>query len=201
LKRIRLAALLIVPALVLGVFVLALSGLLPFKIYAVQTGSMSPTIPPASAVFVKPDVYHVGQPISFYEHGSVVTHRLMAVHADGTIETKGDANATIDPWHVSTKDIIGEVVYSPPMLGYWLVYLRNPLGLLSILIAALGCWQIWAFAGVDAENESDVKGAARGRTNGRRRASKVTGRRARSGQPAYSAQESRVSPLSPAGRA
>jgi len=146
-KRIKIAAVLFVPMLLLGALVLALSGLLPYKIYAVQTGSMSPTIPPTSAVIVKDGVYHLGQPISFYEHGGVITHRLIAIHSDGTIDTKGDANATIDPWHVSTKAIIGEVVASPAHLGYWLVYLRNPLGLLSILVAAVACWQIWNFTG------------------------------------------------------
>ena len=146
-KRIKVIAVLLVPMLLLGAFVLALSGLLPYKIYAVQTGSMSPTIPPASAVIVKDGVYRVGQPISFYEGGGVITHRLVAIHADGTIDTKGDANATIDPWHVSTKAIIGEVVASPAHLGYWLIFLKNPLGLLSILLAVLLCWQIWSFDG------------------------------------------------------
>lgn len=144
-KRIKLIALLIVPMLVLGAFVLALSGLLPYKIYAVQTGSMSPTIPPASAVIVKTGDYRVGQPVSFYEDGGVITHRLVAIHADGTIDTKGDANATIDPWHVPTSAIIGGVVASPAHLGYWLVFLKNPIGLLAILLAALLCWQIWSF--------------------------------------------------------
>ena len=146
-KRIKLIAALLVPVLVLGAFVLALSGLLPYKLYAVQTGSMKPTLPPASAVIVKEGVYHVGQPISFYVHGGVVTHRLVAIHADGTTDTKGDANATIDPWHVSTKAIIGEVVASQPHLGYWLLFLRNPIGLVTILLAAVLCWEIWNFTG------------------------------------------------------
>lgn len=133
--------------LVLGAFMLALSGLLPYKLYAVQTGSMEPALPPTSAVIVKEGVYHVGQPISFYVHGGVVTHRLVAVHADGTTDTKGDANATIDPWHVSTKAIIGEVVSSQPHLGYWLLFLRNPIGLVTILMAAVLCWEIWNFTG------------------------------------------------------
>lgn len=162
-KRIKVIALMLVPMLLLGAFVLALSGLLPYKIYAVQTGSMSPTILPTSAVIVKPGVYRIGQPVSFYEQGGVITHRLVAIHPDGTTDTKGDANATIDPWHVSTKAIIGEVVASQPHLGYWLVYLRNPLGLLSILIAVVLCWQIWSFAGGEKQPSAHRKARQRSR--------------------------------------
>jgi signal peptidase len=179
-KRIRTIAVLLVPMLVLGAFVLALSGLLPYKIYAVQTGSMSPTIPPTSAVIVKPGVYRIGQPISFHEDGGIITHRLMAIHSDGTIDTKGDANATIDPWHVSTKAIIGEVVASQPHLGYWLVFLRNPIGLLSILLAAVLCWQIWSISGpgkTAAENSSPENNSpennGRGKTEGRKSQQRV----------------------------
>ncbi len=176
-KRLTFSALLLIPMLALGVFVLALSGLLPYKVYAVQTGSMSPTIPSTSAVIVKPNVYRVGQPISFYENGRIVTHRLVAIHSDGTIDTKGDANATIDPWHVSTKAIIGEVVASPPHLGYWLVYLRNPAGLLSILIAVVLCWQVWSFVGTE-------KQPTEGREKQPRTRPRILGRRARSQQTA-----------------
>jgi signal peptidase len=163
-KRIKVIALLLVPMLVLGAFVLALSGLLPYKVYAVQTGSMAPTIPPTSAVIVEPGAYQVGHAISFYENGRIVTHRLVAIHPDGTTDTKGDANATIDPWHVSTKAIIGEVVAAPAHLGYWLVYLRNPAGLMSILIAVLLCWQIWSFAGSEKQPAELSKARPRGRS-------------------------------------
>ncbi len=176
-KRIRTVALLLIPVLALGGFALALSGMLPYKIYAVQTGSMSPTIPSTSAVIVKPDVYRVGQPISFYEKGLVITHRLVAINSDGTVDTKGDANATIDPWHVSTKAIIGEVVAAPAHLGYWLIYLKNPAGLLSLMIAAVLCWQIWSFVG----SGQQPSGHRRRRPHNRRTA---VGRRVRPRQAA-----------------
>lgn len=170
-KRIKLVALLLVPMLVLGAFVLALSGLLPYKIYAVQTGSMSPTIPSASVVIVQPGVYKVGQAVTFVEGDGVITHRLMAIHPDGTIDTKGDANATIDPWHVPTTAIIGGVVASPAHLGYWLVFLKNPLGLLAIVLAALLCWQIWTFdAGETQSSKAPARRSRSRRSRGRRRA-------------------------------
>ena len=138
---------LLVPLVVAAAFVLALSGALPYKIYVVHTGSMSPAITSRSAVIVHEHEYRLGQPISFYEHGEVITHRLVRINADGSVNTKGDANATIDPWQVPANAIIGGVIAAPPEVGYWLTYLKNPAGLASILLSVLACWQIWSFSG------------------------------------------------------
>ena len=143
-KRWKIVTLIVVGALALAMFGVIVSGVLPYRVFIVHTGSMSPTIPSTSAVLVRVDRYKLGQPISYYEQGVVITHRLEAINADGTITTKGDANATEDPWHPKTSAIIGGVVAAPPHLGYWLVYFKNPLGLGSILLAVLTCWLIWS---------------------------------------------------------
>lgn len=123
------------------------SGALPYKVYVVHTGSMYPSIPPESAVVVREGQYRVGGVVAFTEHGSIVSHRLMAIKADGTIVTKGDANRSVDPWRVSTSNIIGGVVAAPRHLGYLLTYVKTPTGATSILAALLCLWQIWALAG------------------------------------------------------
>jgi signal peptidase len=133
-----------------GAFGMFETGNLPYRIYVVHTGSMNPTIPPESAVVVREHEYRVGQVISFVEHGNVVSHRLLAVHPNGTITTKGDANPTADPWHVPVSHIIGGVVAAPQHLGYLLTYLRLPVGAASILLALVCLWQIWGLAGVVA---------------------------------------------------
>ena len=146
-KTAKVALLLLVPLLAATAFAVAASGVLPYRVYVVHTGSMTPTIPTRSAVFVRDDVYHVGQVVTFTEHGMTVTHRLIAIGADGRITTKGDANPTADPWHVPKSQIIGGVVAAPRQVGYWLEYLKNPAGLASVLLACLVCWQIWSLAG------------------------------------------------------
>ena len=109
-----------------------------------HTGSMSPTIAAESAVIVEEHDYHVGQVVTFTEDGQTVTHRLISINAQGMITTKGDANATADPWHVPKSQIIGGVVTTMPEVGYWPEYLKSPLGLASVLLALLACWQIWS---------------------------------------------------------
>lgn len=143
------------------VFVLHEAGGLPYRVYVVHTGSMIPTIPPESAVIVREGDYHVGEVISFVEHGNVVSHRLIAIHPNGTITTKGDGNRTADPWHVPTSNIIGGVVAAPRHLGYLLTYVRSPQGAASILMALLCLWQVWALAGEVSEKAPAAGGRFR----------------------------------------
>lgn len=151
-KRWMLAAQILIAATVLAVVVVIAFGLLPYRVFVVHTGSMTPTIPSTSAVIVKENQYHVGQVISFHEQGGVITHRLIHINADGTIVTKGDANPTVDPWHPPTSAIIGGVVAAPDHVGYWIIYLRNPLGIASLGLGLLACWLIWS---VFVTEESD----------------------------------------------
>jgi signal peptidase len=150
---------LIVGAVVLAAFAIIVSGILPYRVYIVHTGSMEPTIFSRSAVLVQQHVYRVGQPISFYEQGGVITHRLVRVNADGTAVTKGDANQTADPWTIKISAIIGGVIASPPEAGYWLMYLKSPFGLASILLSAIVCWQLFSLS----EHTGDPVHAKRGK--------------------------------------
>ena len=130
----------IVSLALLAVLSAYLFGAIPYHVYVVHTGSMSPTIPPGSAVLVRDGHYHVGQVIAFRERGEIVTHRLVSIRS-GEITTKGDANATADPGQITGKNVIGGVVAAPHLLGFFLVYLRVPTGLASILCAVLLIWQ------------------------------------------------------------
>lgn len=115
----------------------------PYKLYVVHTGSMGNTIPSRSALVVHESHFHTGQVVTFYVHGEVVTHRLLKIEQDGTITTKGDANRTADPWHPTTHSIIGGVVSAPRGLGWWLVFLRQPTGLLSVVLFLVAFWLFW----------------------------------------------------------
>ncbi len=143
-KRVKKLLVLFALLVVVGALGVFLSGVLPYRVYVLHTGSMSPTIASKSAVIVEEHDYHVGQVVTFTEDGQTVTHRLISINAQGMITTKGDANATADPWHVPKSQIIGGVVTTMPEVGYWLEYLKSPLGLASVLLALLACWQIWS---------------------------------------------------------
>lgn len=139
--RLGTALLVALPVLVGAILALDLAGAIPYRVYVIHTGSMSPTIPSRSAVLVREGRYHLGQAITFHENGTTVTHRIVGFNADGTIDTKGDADATRDPWHVPTSNVVGGVVLAPHFVGFALVYVRSPLGGASILLAVLAVWQ------------------------------------------------------------
>jgi len=141
-RVLKIILLVLMPVLALAAFVVVISGAVPYKVYAVDSGSMTPTIPTRSAVVVRENQYQVGQVITFTASGQTVTHRLVSISADGMATTKGDGNQTVDPWQIPTGQIIGGVVAAPRQLGYWLVYLKNPLGMASILMSVLLLWQV-----------------------------------------------------------
>jgi signal peptidase len=98
------------------------------KPYTILTGSMVPQYPPGTLVVVKPvdvEEINLGDVITYQlESGKadVVTHRVVAVGAaaDGSplFITRGDANDADDPEPVQPVQIIGELWYSVPYIGW-----------------------------------------------------------------------------------
>ena len=83
---------------VLGV--LAVPQFLGYETYDIISGSMAPSIPVGSLIFVQPaegvDIEE-GDVIAFRSEGSVVAHRVTANNViEGTLNTKGDANSEED---------------------------------------------------------------------------------------------------------
>lgn len=135
---------------VLGAGGLLASGLTGYRAFVIRTGSMTPTIPPMSLVVVRTGEYAVGQVASFRKGDTVVSHRVVERRPDGSLTTKGDANATADALPVPVSDVIGEVVAHEDRVGFWVVYLRNPLTLASLAVLAIGLWAVWPlFFGAD----------------------------------------------------
>ncbi|MGN0538207.1 MAG: signal peptidase I [Acutalibacteraceae bacterium] len=112
--------------------------------YAVVSGSMEPTYGVGSLVFVKTiaakDVQK-GDAITFVmdEELTVATHRVIDISSDGKyFYTKGDANKTADPEPVYYKNLVGKVMFSVPLAGYFSIALTEPLGKLILVLLACG---------------------------------------------------------------
>jgi signal peptidase len=112
-----------------------------YQVRLVETGSMVPTIPVGSAIFVKPEAaYKVGDIITFQHQGDALptTHRIVSATttAAGVVEyaTRGDANNANDWQPVAKSDVLGRVWLSLPYLGYVLNFIRTPLGVVIIVV-------------------------------------------------------------------
>lgn len=141
----RRSALVVLIAIVVGAGALFVHG--GYRSYAVRTGSMLPGFKPGDLVVDQASKeYRVGDVITFRSTtggpDAVITHRIVEV--DGSsFKTKGDANATPDPWTVARSDIVGTVVQHVSHGGYALFYLHQPSGLASLLFVLLGLVLAW----------------------------------------------------------
>ena len=110
----------------------AIQGVRPLVVYS---GSMAPSIPTGSIVFVspeKPDALKVGDIITVKLAGAeyLVTHRVQAkqlVDGEWVFQTKGDANSYPDPHQFIIKSTAGKTVFHVRWLGYAVVYASSPL--------------------------------------------------------------------------
>jgi len=124
--------------------VLLLGSLFPqwtqYQIRIVESGSMEPTIPLGAAIVVAPaEEYAAGDIVTYQrrEDARATTHRLVGTEAvDGQREwrTRGDANDTADITTVASREIVGAVRLTVPLLGFVLAWLQQPVGFI-ILIA------------------------------------------------------------------
>lgn len=95
--------------------------LLGYTVYTVISGSMEPAIPIGSAVYIEavlPEEVGQGEVIAFYNHGAVITHRVVENRrVAGEFITKGDANAGNDIEPVPYASMTGRLAVSVPILG------------------------------------------------------------------------------------
>jgi signal peptidase len=104
-------------------------------------GSMSPTIPLGSAVVVAavaPTELTAGDVVSLRiaDQNATFTHRIVTVvdRADGVwIRTQGDANPEPDPTLVPASAVIGRVQLALPLMGYLIILLGQPIGVLFVI--------------------------------------------------------------------
>lgn len=103
---------------------LTIPKVLGYQVYHVISGSMHPSIPINSVVYVeKKEAAQIqkGDIIAFYsvsDSGAIITHRVVKNQVvSGQFVTKGDANNKEDIAPVPYEYVIGKVVLSIPLLG------------------------------------------------------------------------------------
>lgn len=95
-----------------------------YQVYSVVSGSMEPSIPTGSLVYITetaPSEVQEGDVIAFYggaDASSVITHRVVENRTFmGEFVTKGDANEDADMNPIPYSQFIGSVSLSIPVLG------------------------------------------------------------------------------------
>lgn len=105
----------------------------------VETGSMAgeknDSIEGFTLIFtVKSNEYEIDDIITFDTGGSVpTTHRIIGVEGELFV-TQGDSNNTEDIARVSKEQIIGKVFFTIPGVGYFVHFMKTPLGMLILVL-------------------------------------------------------------------
>jgi len=120
--------------------------LLNYQLIRIDGGSMEPSLPRGSIVFVQPsEDLKVGDIITFQEPGTskIVTHRLIGFEDNGSLQTWGDANPSPDQHNIPLlrSDVKGEMrfaafAYSFLSPAYW-ISIRGIASLAVIALAAI----------------------------------------------------------------
>lgn len=119
-----------------------------WSMLTVLTGSMEPTLPEMSLIFVHqvpPETLQPGDIITFYttlsgREGVLNTHRITeVVDADSGLSflTKGDANSLRDQEAVPAANVLGRVAYCSVFLGTAVSLLRHPYVFLPLVLIPL----------------------------------------------------------------
>ena len=107
----------------------------------ILSGSMEPSMSIGDLVIVhREKEYRVGDIVVFDSGGLSVTHRILEKAQEGFV-TKGDANNVPDKELLSENHIIGRVAVVIPMGGKAVLFLKNPAGMMLIMMLAI--WLIW----------------------------------------------------------
>lgn len=121
-------------------FIGALIPVFNYDLRIVESGSMEPTIPTGSVIFISPVAsYTVGDIVTFQRSGEeeVTTHRIVEERIDAGKEvfvTKGDANNVVDMEPVLPIEISGKMWAHVPYAGYILNFFRQPIGFVLLIV-------------------------------------------------------------------
>jgi signal peptidase len=163
-RLLDVALILLVLAVLAVVLAVNVGPALGHQLIVIRGGSMEPAIRLGSLIEVskvQPADLRPGDVVTLKEtNGTLVSHRITRIVQlpDGLyIETKGDANASVDTPLVPASSVAGRVDASVPNLGYLLYLLTLPTGVLSILCLALTLlFAVWLLEDVERATDEEV---------------------------------------------
>ena len=122
--------------------IICLPMLFNYKPLVVLSGSMEPTLPTGSVIYYHPveeSDLKVGDIVTFKlkDNKTLVSHRITSIN-NGNIQTKGDANNSVDSLDLTYSSIMGvdSNIYIP-YVGYFIQFVNEHLYLVAIVVTIL----------------------------------------------------------------
>jgi signal peptidase len=119
----------------------------------VTTGSMQPILEVGDLIYVKGvaaseirvgDIITFRPPLEFIQ-GTLITHRVVDITYDTNevyFKTKGDNNPSVDPWTISSGDVIGRQTAAFQGVGNYFLWMKTPAGI-TTLLAVVAIYLLW----------------------------------------------------------
>lgn len=134
-----------------------------YEMYGVLSGSMEPTFPVGSVVYVKPSEpseIQVQDAITFRIGEDVVaTHRVIEIDEQAqSFVTKGDANKDKDLSPIKFDRLIGKAVFCIPYLGSFSQFIQSQGGMIAgggIIVVVIALWLVADILNKKARREQD----------------------------------------------
>ena len=107
-----------------------------YSMLIIASPSMTGSIEAGDAIIIKnSDSYAVGDVITYFpaDESISVTHRIVRMEGD-KFYTKGDANQSEDPDPVLIEQIAGKVAVKLDKVGYFIEWLKSPVGIIFAAI-------------------------------------------------------------------
>ena len=127
--------------LVIASFVVYMSPRLGWRVDGLRSGSMAPVLNTGDMVVTRPvaaEAVKVGDIIIFHsvDANNMISHRVVSIEINSPLSfrTKGDANENPDPFVVPAGNLVGEIAFHAPLLGYAVLGLQTPMGLMASLV-------------------------------------------------------------------
>lgn len=107
-----------------------------YGLSVIVSGSMEPTLSAGDLILIQEqESYSEGDVVAFQVGDMGVVHRILRIE-DGMAVTRGDANNASDE-PVPLDAIRGTVIWSVPVIGRWIWYLKTPAGILAMIVLAV----------------------------------------------------------------
>ncbi|MEK7353810.1 MAG: signal peptidase I [Chloroflexota bacterium] len=128
--------------LILASFAVYISPRIGWRVDGLRSGSMAPLLNTGDMVVTRPvvpEAVKVGDIIIFRsvdKRANLISHRVVNIERNSPLSfrTKGDANENPDPFVVPAENLVGELAFHAPLLGYAVLYLQTPMGLMASLV-------------------------------------------------------------------
>lgn len=127
---------------------------LGFTPFIIVSGSMEPNIPVNDIIITRKtpkEKIKIGDVISYKDNEAniVITHRVVSIqnnNGEYYFETKGDSNNSADKNLVAYSQIQGRYLFSIPLVGNIIIYVRTPRGMGLVLTFVISLYILYDIA-------------------------------------------------------